>query len=164
MASHTAAPPSAPYHSMAIHDAILQPELNLAIVEKVIEANPSSLRAVNVVTGLTPLQAAARRSHSRLIRLLVARGAVLEDRGQNGETPFLIAIQVCMIRWSLSAWISEVSCQGLYNQKCLGELKISFILSPSPPPPPPSLLPSLPPSPPPPPPSLLPPALLSPEW
>ena len=85
---------SGPYHSMAIHDAILQPDINLGVVEKVIEGDPESLRAVNVVTGLTPLQAAARRSHSRLIRLLVARGADLEDRGQNGETPFLIACQV----------------------------------------------------------------------
>ena len=79
---------------MAIHDAILQPQLNLATVEKVINANPSSLRAVNVVTGLTPLQAAARRSHSRLIRFLVSKGATLEDKGQNGETPFLMACQV----------------------------------------------------------------------
>lgn len=94
MASHTSLPPSAPYQSMAMHDAILQPDLNLAVVEKIIEANPLSLRAVNVVSGLSPLQAAARRSHSRLIRLLVARGAALEDRGQNGETPFLIACQV----------------------------------------------------------------------
>jgi hypothetical protein len=85
--------PSVSYHSMAIHDAILQPDINLGVVEKVVEANPECLRAVNVVTGLTPLQAAARRSHSRLIRLLVARGASLEDRAENGETPFLIACQ-----------------------------------------------------------------------
>ena len=83
------------YHSMAIHDAILQPDISLGVVEKVVVANPECLRAVNVVTGLTPLQAAARRSHSRLIRLLVARGASLEDRAQNGETAFLIACQVC---------------------------------------------------------------------
>ena len=95
MASESSQPSSGSYHSMAIHDAILQPEINLGVVEKVVGANPESLRAVNVVTGLTPLQAAARRSHSRLIRLLVARGASLEDRAQNGETPFLIACQVC---------------------------------------------------------------------
>ena len=94
MATGSSLPPSTQYHSMAIHDAILQPDLNLAVVEKVVKENPSSLRAVNVVTGLTPLQAAARRSHSRLIRLLVAKGAKLEERGQNGETPFLIACQV----------------------------------------------------------------------
>ena len=110
-------------HSMAIHDAILQPEINLAVVEKVITANPDSLCAVNVVTGLTPLQAAAKRSHCRLIRLLVSRGAVLEDRGQNGETPFLIA---CQVHPSLSS---------------------SLTPSPSPPTLSPSLRPSLPPSP-----------------
>ena len=80
---------------MAIHDAILTPEINLATVEKIIESNPECLRSVNLVSSLTPLQAAAGRTHSRLIRLLVARGAELEDRGQRGATPFLIACQVC---------------------------------------------------------------------
>ena len=96
MASGSSVPASSEYHSMAIHDAILQPDLNLAVVEKVIADSPDSLCAVNVVTGLTPLQAAARRCHSRLIRLLVSKGAPLEDRGENGETPFLIACQVYM--------------------------------------------------------------------
>ena len=79
---------------MAIHDAILTPEINLATVEKIIESNPECLRSVNLVSSLTPLQAAAGRTHSRLICLLVARGAELEDRGQHGATPFLIACQV----------------------------------------------------------------------
>lgn len=107
MASGSSLPASSQYHSMAIHDAILQQDLNLAVVEKVIRDSPNCLQAVNVVTGLTPLQAAARRSHGRLIRLLVSKGAPLEDKGENGETPFLIACQVyirmytCIVYWFL---------------------------------------------------------------
>ena len=99
---HTSVPPppppsslsSSPYSPLAIHDVVSSPDVNLSTVGKIVDADLSCLKSVNLVSGLTPLQAAAGRTHSRLIRLLVARGADLEDRGQRGETPFLIACQV----------------------------------------------------------------------
>ena len=82
--------------AMSIHDAVINPRVDLAAVEGIIQADPSSLNAMNSQNGLTPLQVAARRSHSGLVRLLAASGADLERKGRGGETPFLTACQVAM--------------------------------------------------------------------
>ena len=66
-----------------------------AALENLVQADPSSLGAVNVENGRTPLHTVASRGDSRLIRFFVENGAKVEVRDHMGETPFLLACQVC---------------------------------------------------------------------
>ncbi len=77
-----------------MHEAVIQPHVDLAAVKALIHANPAQLEVVNPQNGLTPLQVAARRSHSKLVRVLAENGADVERKGQSGDTPFLTACQV----------------------------------------------------------------------
>ena len=79
----------------SIHKIVFSPRLDLAAVEEVIKRDPAALNTVNPENALTPIQAAARRGHSGLLRLLGTNGADLEVRSRTGETPFLMACQVC---------------------------------------------------------------------
>lgn len=86
--------PSSKVATMTLHDAVIQPQVDLAATEALILADPAQLDALSPHNALTPLQVAARRSHSGLIRLLANSGADLERKGKNGETPLLTACQV----------------------------------------------------------------------
>lgn len=78
----------------SIHKMVFSPRLDLAAVEEAIKRDPAALNAVNPENAMTPIQAAARRGHSGLLRLLGTSGADLEVRSRTGETPFLLSCQV----------------------------------------------------------------------
>ena len=87
----------------SIHKIVFSPRLDLAAVEEVIKRDPAALNTVNPENTLTPIQAAARRGHSGLLRLLGTSGADLEVRSRTGETPFLLACQV----WYIASLYSQ---------------------------------------------------------
>lgn len=79
---------------MAIFDVLSDPRKTIPDIESFVLSNPSCLGAISIGNGCTPLHEAARRGNSRLIQFFVDSGAVLEVRGNSGETPFLVACDV----------------------------------------------------------------------
>lgn len=83
------------YSSQPIHRAIYEPKLNLDHIKGLFTSDPSCLAAVNRQNGYSPLHAAARRGDPALTKMLVEAGCYIDAHATMGQTPFLIACQVC---------------------------------------------------------------------
>lgn len=79
---------------MAIFDLLSDPRQTIPDIESFVLSNPTCLMSINIGNGCTPLHEAARRGNSRLVRSFIDNGAILEVRGHQGETPFLVACDV----------------------------------------------------------------------
>ena len=77
-----------------IHTAIYNPNLDLSTIESMILSDPACIHAVHPHDGYTPLHAAVRRAHIGMIKMIVERGADIDARANEGETPLLVACQV----------------------------------------------------------------------
>lgn len=66
---------------------------DLDYIASLISADPSSLHMPNEA-GSVPIQVAAYRGHSGLIRVIAEHGADLEVRDAKKQTPLLVACQV----------------------------------------------------------------------
>ncbi|XP_047170969.1 protein CbxX, chromosomal isoform X2 [Vigna umbellata] len=65
---------------------------DLAGLQRLLRDNPSLLNEKNPVYGETPLHMAAKNGCNEAAQLLLARGAVVEARANNGMTPLHLAV------------------------------------------------------------------------
>ena len=87
-----------------IHTAIYNPNLDLATIESMILSDPACVHSVHPQNGYTPLHAAVRRAHIGMVKMIVEHGADIDARANEGETPLLVACQVCDIPYCGKLW------------------------------------------------------------
>ena len=81
----------------SLQEALNCPSADLDHIASLIRSDPLSLHIPND-QGLFPIQVAAQRGHSGLIRVLAGHGADLSVENSRKQTPFLIACQVLIIK------------------------------------------------------------------
>ena len=79
-----------------IHTAIYDPKISVSDIESMILADPSCVGSIHPNNGYTPLHAAVRRAHIGMIKMILSHGGDIEAKANEGETPLIVACQVCV--------------------------------------------------------------------